>query len=111
MPYTTRRLIPCAAAAAILIIVSVSSAHAQMTTPAVAPAPAAPDFMSRYDFHLSAAALAVNDPRFSWETHFGGDIDLPDYVVGRSSILVDYEAVLGDEFRAFDPNQGNYTLE
>ena len=67
--------------------------------------------MSRYDFHLSAAAVAVNDPRFSWETHFGGDIDVADYVVGRSSILVDYEAVLGDEFRAFDPNQGNYTLE
>jgi hypothetical protein len=111
MSYTTRRLIPCAAAAAILIIASVPSAHAQMTTPAVAPAPATPDFMSRYDFHLSAAALAVNDPRFSWETRFGGDIDVADYVVGRSSILVDYEAVLGDEFRAFDPNQGNYTLE
>ena len=30
---------------------------------------------------------------------------------GRASFLVDYQAVLGDEFRPFDPNQGNYTLE
>ncbi|HEY2907133.1 MAG TPA: hypothetical protein VGJ29_14620 [Vicinamibacterales bacterium] len=110
MPDTTRRLIPRAALAALLLVASVPPAHAQ-TTPAIAPAPATPDFMSRYDFHLSAAAVSINDPRFSWETHFGGDIDVFDYVVGRSSILIDYEAVLGDEFRPFDPNQGNYTLE
>jgi hypothetical protein len=110
MPDTTRRLIPRAALAALLLVASAPRAHAQ-TSPAIAPAPATPDFMSRYDFHLSAAAVSINDPRFSWETHFGGDIDVADYIVGRSSILVDYEAVLGDEFRPFDPNQGNYTLE
>jgi hypothetical protein len=110
MPYTTGRLIPRAALAALLLAALARPAHAQ-TTPAIAPAPATPDFMSRYDFHLSAAAVSVNDPRFSWEAHFGGDIDVADYIVGRSSILVDYEAVLGDEFRPFDPNQGNYTLE
>lgn len=110
MSHTTGRLISRAAAAALLLFAAVPHAHAQ-TTPAVVPAPATPDFMSRYDFHLSAAALAVDNPSFSWETHFGGDIDVADYVVGRSSILVDFEAVLGDEFRAFDPNQGNYTLE
>lgn len=99
-----------AAMAALLFAACTPRAHAQ-TTPAVAPAPATPDFMSRYDFHLSAAAVSIDDPRFSWETHFGGDIDVADYIVGRSSILVDYEAVLGDEFRPFDPNQGNYTLE
>ena len=27
------------------------------------------------------------------------------------NVLVDYEAMLGSEFRPFDPNQGNYTLE
>lgn len=67
--------------------------------------------MTRYDFHLSAAGVNSGVTAFSWETHFGGDLDVFDYVVGRSSILVDYEAVLGDEFRKFDPNQGNYTLE
>jgi hypothetical protein len=79
--------------------------------PTVVPAPDAADFMPRYDFHLSAAALAVQDPRFSWDTHFGGSLDVVDYVRGRAGIYVDYEAVLGDEFRLFDPNQGNYTLE
>ena len=91
MPYTTRRLILCAACAALLFFAAAPRAHAQMTTPAVVPAPATPDFMSRYHFHLSAAAVAMNDPRFSWETHFGGDLDVADYVFGRSSILVDYE--------------------
>jgi hypothetical protein len=38
-------------------------------------------------------------------------MDLVDYVVGRTSMSVDYEAVLGSEYRPFDPNQGNYTLE
>jgi hypothetical protein len=67
--------------------------------------------MSRYDFHLAAVALSGDDERFMWDTHFGGDVDLVDYVVGRGKVLVDYEALLGGEFRAFDPNQGNYVLE
>src|SRR4029077_3132646 len=39
------------------------------------------------------------------------DLDVVDYVKGRTSISADYEAVLGDEFRPFDPNQAYYTLE
>ena len=77
----------------------------------LAAAPSSPVFLPRYDFHLSAAALANADPRFSWDTHFGGDIDVVDYVYGRTSAILNYEAILGNEFRAFDPNQGNYTLE
>jgi len=100
-----------AAAAVLFVIATPSLVRAQATTPAVAEAPASPDFLTRYDFHLSAAAVNSGVTAFSWETHFGGAIDLADYVVGRSSIAVDYEAVLGDEFRKFDPNQGNYTLE
>jgi hypothetical protein len=73
--------------------------------------PATAQFLSRYDFHLSAAALANSDPRFSWDTHFGGDVDVLDYVQGRTSAILDYEAILGNEFRPFDPNQGNYQLE
>ena len=75
------------------------------------PAPSSPDFLTHYSFHLSADALSSDDRRFSWQTHFGGDLDLVDYVAGRANILIDYEAVLGSEFRRFDPNQGNYTLE
>ncbi len=72
--------------------------------------PSTAQFMPRYDFHLSAAALAADDERFRWDTHFGGDFDLVDYVHGRMMFLADYQAVLGSEFRPFDPNQGNYTL-
>jgi hypothetical protein len=84
-----------------------ATAFAQTPAP---PAPA-PDFLTRYDFQLTGAALAIDDPRFSWDTHFGGDLDVFDYVKGRLSIAADYEAILGDEFRAFDPNQSYYLLE
>lgn len=78
----------------------------------LAEAPATPQFMARYDFHLTAAHLRSDDPTFfMWDTHWGGDFDLVDYVSGRFGFLVDYQAILGDEFRPFDPNQGNYTLE
>lgn len=101
-----------AAAAACLLLVRAGAAAGQtLLAPAPAPAPAAPTFISRYDFHLAAAALSIDDERFSWDTHFGGDIDLVDYVGGRINFLADFEAVLGSEFRPFDPNQGNYTLE
>ena len=87
-----------------------------VTSPAAAQQPLAAgatslEFIPRYDFHLSAAALAHADTRFSWDTHFGGDIDVVDYVVGRTSGIINYQAVLGNEFRPFDPNQGNYILE
>ena len=60
---------------------------------------------------MTACALSIDDDRFGWDTHFGGSLDLVDYVVGRGGIVADYEAVLGTEFRLFDPNQGNYILE
>ena len=71
------------------------------------------EFLPRYDFHLvrRRRSPSDDDPRFSWDTHFGGDFDFVDYVAGRATFVADYEAVLGSEFRPFDPNQGNYTLE
>ncbi len=77
------------------------------------PAPAGPDFLPRAQFHLSANALALSteDQRFSWDAYFGGDVDIFDYVFGRTSVLADYHAVLGDEYRPFDPNQAYYDLE
>ena len=101
-----------AARAACLALLCASIASAQQPDqPVVSPAPAAPEFLSRADFQRSASALAIDDIRFSWDTHFGGSVDLVDFVTGRAGIYADYEAVLGDEFRLFDPNQGNYTLE
>ena len=69
-------------------------------------------FMSRYDFQLEANVLSGDDGRqFRWDTHFGGEFDLFNYVKGRATVVTDYEAVLGSEFRPFDPNQGIYILE
>jgi len=109
MPSTNRSLIHRAAVVASLLFVLTVPVVAQRQMPA--PASDKPDFLTRYDFHLGAAALSGDDPRFSWDTHFGGELDMVDYVVGRASVLVDYAAVLGNEFRSFDPNQGNYILE
>lgn len=103
-----RSLIRRAAAVASLSVILVAPVGAQQPR---ATADSGPGFLTRYDFHLSAASLAINDERFSWDTHVGGELDVIDYVAGRASILVDYQAVLGDQFRPFDPNQGNYTLE
>jgi hypothetical protein len=72
--------------------------------------PTSASFMSRYDFHLSAAALGSDDKRFTWDTHWGGDFDFVDYVNGRLSFFANYQAMLGEEFRPFDPVQGNYSL-
>ena len=69
-------------------------------------------FLSRYDFQLEANILSGDDGKqFRWDTHFGGEFDVMNYVKGRVTVVTDYEAVLGSELRPFDPNQGNYILE
>jgi hypothetical protein len=106
-----------AALAACLMLIVASSAAAQQ--PLYVPAPSAPEFLSRYDFHLSVDSLMppkdtpeeLADERFSWITHFGGSFDLVDLGFVRAGATIDYEAVEGSELRPFDPNQGNYTLE
>ncbi len=41
----------------------------------------APQFMSRFDFHIvGERACRGDDPHFSWDTHWGGDFDFVDYV-------------------------------
>lgn len=77
---------------------------------AAAPPAFAQAFLSRYGFHLNAEHLSSDDERFVWDTDIGGEVDLIDYVAGRLMLLANYEAILGEEFRPFDPNQGNYTL-
>jgi hypothetical protein len=60
---------------------------------------------------MSAAYLNNPDPRFTWDTHWAGDFDLFSYPKGRATFLADYQALLGSEFRPFDPYQSNYLLE
>jgi len=76
--------------------------------------PAAPvrlRFMPRYDFHISADHLSTDDVRFVWDANFGGEVDVVDYGFGRATFTGNFEAVLGNQFRNFDPNQGNYLLD
>lgn len=88
-----------------------SDARAQYPQP-ITEVPTGTHFLSRYDFHLAAAGLASGDPTFfQWDTHWGGDFDLVDYRTGRFGFLADYQTILGNQLRAFDPIQGNYTLE
>lgn len=102
-------VIVCTTAA---LLVVPGSARAQRIAPAAADAPPdAPQFMSRFDVHLTADATASGNPAFWMDTHFGGDFDIVDYGKGRSTLLADYQAVLGKQIRPFDPNQGNYLLE
>ncbi len=61
--------------------------------------------------HVGRQARRTTIQRFTWDTHWGGDFDLVDYVHGRVTFLADYQALLGSEFRPFDPYQSNYTLE
>jgi hypothetical protein len=103
MPEAVRALV----LASLVAVVPSSPVLAQSP---LAAAPATPQFMSRFDFQMWANALADDDPRFTWDTHWAGDFDLVDYVAGRLTFLADYQALLGEEFRPFDPYQSNYYL-
>ena len=68
------------------------------------------ELLPRTAFHLSAEHLSGQDVMFVWDTNFGGELDVIDYGTGRATFVANYQAILGDEFRHFDPNQGNYIL-
>jgi len=68
-------------------------------------------FLPRFDFAISLASLASSDPRFSYDGRATADFDVVDYVNGRTSVFAQYQVVLGNQLRSFDPNQSNYTLE
>jgi hypothetical protein len=97
----SRRTLPGCLAAVLLLI----------ATPARAQDARKTEFMSRYDFYITMAKLSSPDRRFDWNGRVGGDMDLVDYVKGRTSLFAEYEVVMGDELRKFDPNQGNYTFD
>ena len=88
------------------LLVCATPLHAQTTA-----TPPAVEFLSRAVFYMSAELLADEDPRLVWDTNFGGELDVIDYRAGRLTFAANYQAILGEELRAFDPNQGNYILE
>jgi hypothetical protein len=76
------------------------------------PRAAAPpvEVLSRFAFHFGAEHLSSDAPQFVWEANYGGEVDLVDYRAGRTTFYANYQVILGEEFHAFDPNQGNYIL-
>jgi hypothetical protein len=94
---------------ALLVLVSAVSARAQDATPSPE-AERKVEFMSRTAFHMAAEHLSGDDPRYVWDADFGGELDVVDYGSGRFTFEANYQVVLGEEIRSFDPNQGNYIL-
>jgi hypothetical protein len=68
-------------------------------------------FLPRFDFDVSLEHLVSDEIRYVWDANFGGDIDLVSVGPSRVSFVARYQTILGSEYRAFDPNQGHYTLE
>ena len=97
--------------AVLAILCGASPALAQTDSSQAQPAAnGSPEFLSRFDFHVGIEYLVSDDPRFEWDAHWGAELDLVDYGRGAMTFVADYQAMVGDEFREFDPNQGNYTL-
>ena len=69
------------------------------------------EYLSRFDYRVGLERLITDDKRFEWDANFGSDLDIVDFGAGRVGFLANYQAILGSEFREFDPNQANYTLE
>jgi len=93
---------------ALALAACASPAFAQTAPP---PSSAQVDYLTRFAFHVSMEHLFSEEKRFVWDANWGGELDIVDYGRGRFTFVADYETILGSEFRAFDPNQGNYTLE
>jgi hypothetical protein len=81
-----------------------------LPTPAPAPSTQPVEFLPRAQFHMGAEHLSGDDPQFVWDANFGGEFDMVDWGAGRAMFVANYQVILGEEFKAFDPNQGNYVL-
>ena len=102
--------LPLSALMALAVVLWANAAAAQTPNDNEEPPAAHVQLLPRTTFLLSAEHLADQDLAFVWDMNFGGALDVIDYGAGRATFLANYQAILGDEFRHFDPNQGNYIL-
>ena len=93
--------------AAWVLFTIVGTLPASAQTPADAPV----EFLPRSVFHMGAEHLSGDDPRFIWDANLGGEVDLIDFGRGRVTFFGNYQVILGNEFKEFDPNQASYILE
>ena len=68
-------------------------------------------FLPSYHFHLNMAHLSSDSPRYIWDANYGGELGIFAYGRTQATFVANYQAVLGEEFHPFDPNQGNYILD
>jgi len=94
-----------------LPLLAIAGAGLAQAQEAPAAAPRRLQLLTDFDIHLSIEQVGSDDSKFVWDADYGADLDLLDYGLGRVTFLAEYEAILGEELRRFDPNQGNYTLD
>jgi len=68
-------------------------------------------WLPSYHFHLNMAHLSSDSPRYNWDANYGGEFGIVAVGPTQLTFVANYQAVLGDEFHPFDPNQGNYTID
>jgi hypothetical protein len=68
-------------------------------------------FLPSYHFHLNMSHLSDPDPRYVWDANYGGEFGIVAYGRTQLTFVANYQAVLGEQFHPFDPNQGNYILD
>jgi hypothetical protein len=64
-----------------------------------------------YHFHLNMAHLSSDSELYNWDANYGGELGIVAYGRTQLTFVANYQAVLGEEFHPFDPNQGNYILD
>lgn len=95
-----------------VVVAAADRAAAQDATPPTpVQTPRSVEFLPAYDFHLNMEHVSHDNPRYVWDTNVGGELGIIGYGPSRLTFVVNYQAILGEEFHAFDPNQGNYILE
>ena len=95
----------------LMVVYATSPLVAQSRGLATEPASEPTAFLPSSSYHLNFQRLTSSDIRFNWQADLGGEVSLVDYGVGRLIFLANFETILGEQFRAHDPNQGTYTLD
>ena len=69
-------------------------------------------FLTRYDVHTRAARLTGDGrQQYVWDTDLGIDMDVFDLGFARGNVFFNLETIVGNERRAIDPTQTNYTMD
>lgn len=97
-------------AAVFTLMAMPAAAQTAMAPPPAEASTSSPALLSRFDFSVGMEHISSEDQRFVWDAYWGAELDLVDYGAGRLMFAAAYQTILGEEFRIFDPNQGNYML-